>query len=436
MAGRTPKTELILSDCARKQLELAVVSPGSSPKVVCRAKIVLMCAENCSSGEVARRLGVVPRTVYRWRERFITHGINGLVDTRRPGRPRGKKKSFSPLNVDERRKLQLLADRPKTDQRTALRASIILACDEGLSDLQVAEKIGVSSRTVGKWRWRFTRLRINGLADAPRPGQPRRITDEKVEKVITRTLETQPKDATHWSTRSMAKATGLTQNAVWRIWSAFGLQPHRQGTCKLSTDPFFIEKVRDVVGLYMNPPDQALVLCVDEKSQIQALDRTQPLFPMAPGFPEQRTHDYYRHGTTSLFAALNVATGKVIGKCFRKHRQQEFLRFLKKIEMEVPKGMEIHIVLDNYATHKTQKVKRWLLKRPHFHLHFIPTSSSWLNQVERWFAKITMERIRRGTFNAVPQLENAIMEYIDSHNENPKPFCWTATADIILEKTT
>lgn len=233
----------------------------------------------------------------------------------------------------------------------------------------------------------------------------------------------------------MAKATGLTQNAIWRIWNAFGLQPHRQGTFKLSTDPFFVEKVRDVVGLYMNPPDHALVLCVDEKSQIQALDRTQPLFPMAPGFPEQRTHDYYRHGTTSLFAALNLASGKVIGECYRKHRHQEFLRFLKKIETEVPEGLEIHIVLDNYATHKTPKVKRWLLKRPHFHLHFIPTSSSWLNQVERWFAKITMERIRRGTFTAVPQLEKAIMEYIDSHNENPKPFCWTATADIILDKT-
>lgn len=340
------------------------------------------------------------------------------------------------LSAEERSKLEELARRRKTGQAMALRARIVLACASGMTNGQVAEKLGVSLPTVGKWRSRFASDRLAGLADAPRPGQPRKITDAKIEEVVTRTLESTPTNATHWSTRSMAKASGLTQNAVLRIWQAFGLKPHLQETFKLSTDPFFVEKVRDVVGLYVDPPEQtrALVLCVDEKSQVQALERTQPLLPMKPGQPERRTHDYVRHGTTSLFAALDIATGKVIGQCHRQHRHQEFLSFLRRIDREVPAGMEVHLVMDNYATHKTPKVAAWFKKRPRYHLHFTPTSASWLNQVERWFARITEQRLRRSAFRSVAQLEKAIHDYIEENNRNPKPFVWTATAELILGK--
>lgn len=350
--------------------------------------------------------------------------------------PVGRPVSTIILSEEERSKLEELARRRKTSQAVALRARIVLACAEGLTNGQVAGKLKVCLPTVGKWRRRFARDRLSGLADAPRPGQPRKITDAKVEQVVTRTLETMPENATHWSTRTMAKACGLKQNAVLRIWRAFGLKPHLQETFKLSTDPFFVEKVRDVVGLYLNPPAQtrAVVLCVDEKSQVQALERTQPLLPMRPGQAERRTHDYERHGTTSLFAALNIATGKVIGQCHRRHRHQEFLRFLDRIEGEVPAELDIHLVMDNYATHKTSKVAAWFKKHPRYHLHFTPTSASWLNQVERWFAKITEQRIRRSAFRCVKDLEKAIEDYIAANNAHPKPFVWTATADIILGK--
>lgn len=346
----------------------------------------------------------------------------------------GRPVSVIELTIEERSKLEELARRRKTSQAMALRCRIVLECASGLTNTEAAAKLSVSLHTVGKWRARFARERLGGLADAPRPGQPRKITDAKVEEVVTRTLESAPPNATHWSTRSMAKASGLTQNAVLRIWRTFGLKPHLQETFKLSTDPFFVEKVRDVVGLYVNPPEQtrALVLCVDEKSQVRALERTQPLLPLRPGQPERRTHDYVRHGTTSLFAALDVATGKVIGRCHRQHRHQEFLAFLRRIDREVPPDMEIHLVLDNYATHKTPKVTAWFQKRPRYHLHFTPTSASWLNQMERWFAKITEERIRRGAFRSVAELERAIHDYIEKHNQNPKPFVWSATADLIL----
>jgi transposase len=338
------------------------------------------------------------------------------------------------LSEEEKAKLLTLVKRPKTDQRTALRARIVLGCAEGWSNQRVAAKLQVTAQTVGTWRERFRTGGLNALGDLPRPGQPRQITDAKVEAVVTRTLETRPKKATHWSTRTMAEASGLTQSAIVRIWRAFGLKPHLQENFKLSTDPFFVEKVRDIVGLYLNPPERtrAIVLCVDEKSQVQALDRSQPVLPMRPGQAERHTHDYYRHGTTSLFAALEVATGQVIGRCHRQHRQQEFVRFLDHIEANVPSGLEIHLVLDNYATHKTPKVAAWLKKRPRYHLHFTPTSSSWLNQVERWFAKITAERIRRGVFKSVDELIAAIDAYIAEHNRNPKPFVWTASADLIL----
>ncbi|MEQ1841439.1 MAG: IS630 family transposase [Verrucomicrobiales bacterium] len=338
------------------------------------------------------------------------------------------------LSDYERIRLSEIARRRKSAQGLAKRARIILECAEGLSNLQVAKKLGVSNQTVGAWRTRFIENRLEGLDDLPRSGAPRKVGDEKVEEIVSKTLESAPVNATHWSVRKMADCAGVSRDTVSRIWKAFGLQPHRTETFRLSTDPFFIEKVRDVVGLYMSPPENALVLCVDEKSQIQALERSQPVLPMQTGFPERRSHDYYRHGTTSLFAALDVKTGQVYGQCQPSHTHKEFLTFLRKIEREVPSELEIHAVLDNYATHKTPAVERWLVKHPRWHLHFIPTHSSWLNQVERWFAKITNDMIRRGVFLSVRQLEKAIENYIEANNQNPKPFQWTANADVILGK--
>lgn len=348
----------------------------------------------------------------------------------------GRPKAELVLTDEERETLTRWARGPKSSQQLALRSRIVLCCGQGLSNAQVAQQLQVSMPTVGKWRKRFVAKRLDGLLDEPRPGAPRTISDAQVEAVITKTLESKPAQATHWSTRSMAEASGLSQTAISRIWRAFALQPHRTKTFKLSNDPQFIDKVRDVVGLYVNPPERAIVLCVDEKSQVQALDRTQPLLPLGPGRPERHTHDYARHGTTSLFAALDVATGKVIGRCYRQHRHQEFLQFLEKIDQTIPEepGVDIHLVMDNYSTHKTPKVRRWLVRHPRYCLHFIPTSSSWLNQVERFFAEITEKRIRRGAFRSVPQLERAIVEYLEHHNANPRPFVWTADADLILGK--
>jgi transposase len=347
----------------------------------------------------------------------------------RMGRPMSKLE----LSLDERSELERLTRRSKTSQSIALRARIVLACADSISNGTVAMQLGITRYTVGKWRQRFVEKRINGLLDEPRPGIPRKIADEDVERVVTLTLESTPRNATHWSTRSMAKKTGMSQSAISRIWRAFALQPHRTETFKLSTDPFFIEKIRDVVGLYLNPPEKAVVLCVDEKSQIQALDRTQPMLPLRPGQAERRTHDYTRYGTLSLFAAFNTASGEVIGRCHRRHRSVEFRKFLDLIEDRVPEGQDVHIVLDNYGTHKTAMIQRWLVKRPRFHLHFTPTSSSWLNMVERWFAELTEKQIRRGSHRSTNQLENAIQKYIAICNEDPKPFVWVKTADEILK---
>ena len=340
------------------------------------------------------------------------------------------------LTDDERQKLRTIARRPKTAQRLAQRARIVLACADEPNNAAVAAALRVTAQTVGKWRARFVARRLDGLADEPRPGAPRTVTDADVERVVTRTLESKPPAATHWGTRGMARACGLSQSAVSRIWRAFGLKPQRQDGFKLSADPYFVEKVRDVVGLYLAPPARAVVLSVDEKSQVQALDRTQPLLPMVPAGPERRTHDYVRHGTTSLFAALDVASGRVVGRCHRRHRQQEFLKFLDHVDVTVARepGTQIHLVLDNYATHKTAAVKRWFLRHPDYRLHFTPTGSSWLNQVERFFAEITQKRIRRGTFRSVPALERAIEEYLVEHNNNPRPFAWVADADSILDR--
>ena len=336
------------------------------------------------------------------------------------------------LTEEERNRLQSLAHRARSQPLLARRARVVLACSEGLDNQSVARKLRVSLGMVGKWRARFLKARMEGLYDEPRPGAPRTVSDEQVEQVVIETLESTPRGKTHWSTRGLAKATGLSRMTISRIWRAFGLQPHRTDTFKLSPDPLLIEKVRDIVGLYMNPPDHALVFCVDEKSQIQALDRTQPLLPLQPGQLERGTHDYKRNGTTSLFAALELKTSHVIGQLRRRHRSVEFRRFLDVIEAQVPAELEVHLILDNYGTHKTAIIRRWLAKRPRFHVHFTPTYGSWLNLVERWFAELTNKRIRRGVFRSVKDLEAAIRQYIEVHNENPKPFVWTKTADQIL----
>jgi transposase len=345
---------------------------------------------------------------------------------------RGRPKTQLMLSETEREQLEALMLRRKTAQALALRARIVLACAAGADNKVVAARQRVTPQTVSKWRARFVEQRLDGLLDAPRPGAPRSIDDTRIDAVIAKTLESVPAGATHWSTRSMARDAGLSQTAVSRIWRAFGLQPHRQETFKLSSDPLFVEKVRDIVGLYLDPPVKAMVLCVDEKSQIQALDRTQPLLPLAPGIPERRTHDYARHGTTTLFAALDIATGEVIGETHRRHRSSEFLQFLRTIEANVPPKLDIHLVMDNYGTHKTPTIKAWFARNPRFHVHFTPTSASWLNQVERWFATLTHNYIRRGTHRSTRQLEQAIRQYLELNNARPKPFVWSKSADDIL----
>ena len=336
------------------------------------------------------------------------------------------------LSTQERAYLERQIRRHRVARSLSERCRMILRCADGLPSKAVAAELGVHEHTVGKWRRRFLKARIEGLFDEPRPGRPRTIEDDRIAAVIERTLATTPPDATHWSIRSMAKQTGLSHTTIRRIWTAFGLQPHRSETFKLSTDPLFVDKVRDIVGLYLSPPDRALVLCVDEKSQIQALDREQPVLPMMPGIPERRTHGYVRHGTTSLFAALDVASGFVIGKCYKRHRATEFLDFLKEIDGCVPDDLDVHIVMDNYATHKTPRIKAWLARRPRYHVHFTPTSASWINQVERWFAELTRKQIQRGVHTSVRQLEADILAFIEAHNNDPKPYRWRKSADEIL----
>ena len=341
-----------------------------------------------------------------------------------------------PLNLtpEEKEKLVLLARRPKSAQAIAMRARIVLGCDEGLRNGAVAKRLHITGATVCKWRERFRVNRLEGLLDEPRPGAPRSITDAQVEQVVTKTLESMPENSTHWSSRLMAKKIGLSQTAIVRIWHAFRLQPHRVENFKFSKDPQFVEKVRDIVGLYMNPPDRAIVLCVDEKSQVQALNRTQPILPLAPGVPARQSHDYERHGVTSLLAALDVASGVTISNCYRRHRHQEFLRFLNDIDANLPSRFEVHLVMDNYGTHKVRKVKAWLTRHPRYHVHFTPTSGSWLNLVERLFAEVTQRCVRRGSHTAVRALEKAMLDYLDRRNRDPKPFVWTADADLILGK--
>ena len=345
---------------------------------------------------------------------------------------RGRKIPTVTMTAQEQETLERWARRPTTAQALAMRARVVLASAGGRSILDVARDEAISWATAKRWRSRFIRRRLDGLLDEPRPGAPRQVSDADVERVLALTLESTPRDATHWSTRSMSKRSGLSQTTIARIWRAFALQPHRTETFQLSKDPLFIEKVRDIVGLYLQPPDRALVLSVDEKSQIQALDRSAPVLPLRPGQPERHAHDYIRHGTTTLFAALDVRTGRVLGECHPRHRAREFRRFLDTIDAAVPRQLDVHLILDNYATHKTALIRRWLAKRPRFHVHFTPTSASWLNLVERWFVELTEKQIRRGIHRSTRELVDAIEHYLTVTNETAKPFTWTKTADEIL----